>query len=622
MSQNKQIVNVTPQQLEILSRRIITSKEKLDQFLRVFLGVYLASTPIDEGNTSPLDFVWDIYSTAIGINPDPVYNFIGMAARGSMKSLSAAVVETLLLGHDTRSWFSMAAIKEQAMVVMGYVLNFLQKPFIKDFANKQPLKGLVHGRYGNILKIGSATMEQVNSFHGSILQDEVELTDEAVFNESRGMLTAEKGKLPIAVYISSRKFAFGNIQRLLDQHELERLREGRSSMRVHKWGILETTDKCHLKRSGKLRTQEIYVDEDSLIAISSSNYSFLSRKQKLSYRKFVGHENCLTCGIFSFCLGRLISQKGDNPYLQPIETTKDHFLHDDTIFFRSQRLNRKPSQIGLVYPMYDESIHIKTFSEMYEVCTEEPSDKPVSRDDFVKWILDNGGALFLGVDFGWHVAAAVLVATGPQDKVFVIKEGVYSKLTHKELGQVLKRDFGIYPIERVFPDYESQEGIKQLREIGLPVPIEGHNINKNVSDGVAIVRNLLRIPGSLETNLYFSSDCPNLKEEIRYYRHKVEKKTGDPSDEIEKGNDHCLDCLRYCLIQIFGRIKSKVSFAKKGLKNGDPNYIEFNPMNPARPPTGLELLAYVGKEIRPTTEELDADPASNLKRKSGFTWSF
>lgn len=1071
-----QPVNVSALQLANLAKRHIDSKDKLDQFLRVFFGVYLSSVAIEPGNSSPLDFVWDIYSTALGMNPDPVYSFVGMAARGSQKTLAFSVIETLLLGHDTRSIFSMASIKEQAAIAYAYTQRFLSRPFIKDFAKKPPLKGIVEGVNGNVLKIGSATMDQVNSFHGciygeslvnfnsstttlskiykqtyrpseieshpsfrqftnikysgkqeclkittdigneiiltpdhnsvafgeqgfykksakdfvvgdylflkinggfpasrdrfsriyskqkctnenllsvsnyddlcylmgiilgdgfvdgeefylgtgyecdlsqvleilkrvtgyagnefsleqknsnsqiirsysqqvlndfksldlnfktsiekdvpdwimsspkesfyhfisgyfdsdgssqirknrdndsplvlfyscsekllqkiqfllfrgghvgtiyhskkeggydayqlsfssesaislakeiikhtklnkdqekyksllrisksrmvfpqeekideklvwdlfkkirayhhglvkskmaepifekdgqvtgknsvfrnhgeigfqrikdqlaqyweasecsewktlyelthsnsypvkvksveklegahdvydvqvedgriwapngikqfnSVFQDEIELTDEIVFKESRGMLTAERGKMPLSVYISSRKFAFGNLQRILDAAEIESMRVGRPSVKIHKWGILEATDKCLPDRSGNLNTTPLYVDEDNLIAIEEGDYLIKNPKQQSSYKRFMGHDNCFKCGIFSFCLGRLVNQKDDNPYLQPIETAKDNFLHDDVVFFKSQRLNRKPSQMGLVYPMFDETIHMKDFNAMYEILTGKPAGQFISRDKFISTLLDHGGGLFLGVDFGWHVAAVVMLAAGPDDKVYIVADKAYNKQTHQELATALKKDFGKYPIERVFPDYESQEAIKQLRQCGFPVPDEGENVNKDREEGAAVVRNLLRIPGTLETNLYVASDLISLRDEFRFYRHKIDKKTGEPTDEIEKGNDHRLDALRYVIISIFGRTKTRVSFGKATEDKRD-KFIPFSYEKPLRPPTGMEMMNLAGTEYRPTYDEMTADPASNLKKRSGFTWSF
>ena len=47
------------------------TREELDSYLRFYFGVYLASKPIEDGNSSPLDFAWDIISSMMGYKKNP-----------------------------------------------------------------------------------------------------------------------------------------------------------------------------------------------------------------------------------------------------------------------------------------------------------------------------------------------------------------------------------------------------------------------------------------------------------------------------------------------------------------------------------------------------------------------
>jgi len=46
----------------------LTNKNQLDNYLKHFYGVHLAGVPIEEGNSTPLDFVWSIYNVAMNGN--------------------------------------------------------------------------------------------------------------------------------------------------------------------------------------------------------------------------------------------------------------------------------------------------------------------------------------------------------------------------------------------------------------------------------------------------------------------------------------------------------------------------------------------------------------------------
>ena len=166
------------------------TKEDLDIYLRLYYGFHLASVPIDSGNSSPLDFVWHLYSVAMGIKENVTiedYNILGMSARNSQKSLSCAAFELLAITFDKdRNYFHMASIYEQSRVTYGYVQSVLERNIMKGVTQKSIMRETI-SRHKRILKIGTGTIKNVNSFHGSVIADEVDLTDRKVFVESKGL---------------------------------------------------------------------------------------------------------------------------------------------------------------------------------------------------------------------------------------------------------------------------------------------------------------------------------------------------------------------------------------------------------------------------------------------------
>jgi len=156
------------------------TKDELEKYLRVFYGIYLASKPIEEGNSCSLDFVWDVYSTALGISDNKCFNFLGLAARGSQKTLAVATLETLLIQHDDRNLIHMASIYNQAHVCYDHFKKIVNKPLMKGVTSDPTMRETVSAKNGNKIKITTATMDAVNSFHGSLFRDELDLTPKKI----------------------------------------------------------------------------------------------------------------------------------------------------------------------------------------------------------------------------------------------------------------------------------------------------------------------------------------------------------------------------------------------------------------------------------------------------------
>ena len=136
---------------------------------------------------------------------------------------------------------------------------------------------------------------------------------------------------------------------------------------------MEITQHCPSERSGPLN-KIFYVDEEMLVAVKPEQYEKLSEIAQKDFVSYSEYEKCYECGIFSFCLGRLKNQNKNNPYLQSIDDVRRLFFTDDTEFFKSQRLNKKPSKSGLVYPDIDSDIHFVTYERIYEIFMGEEYD--------------------------------------------------------------------------------------------------------------------------------------------------------------------------------------------------------------------------------------------------------
>jgi len=620
------------------------SKEELDEWLRTVLGVYLANTPLEEGNSSPMDFLWDCYSSALhgmkfsktrykkdgteervektlDLTDDPNYDQVGIAARGSQKSLTCGALEYLMLLHDPyRDLFHMASIRQQAKVTYRYLRSFIYKPYLKDTVNKT-VASETEGVHDNILQLGTGTMDSVNSFHGSVIQDELDLTDRAVFKEASGMLSPTKdGRMALNMAISSRKFAFGNIQTLIDKKD-------EMGIRIHKWGILENTKHCPEERSGTKKV-DIWVDVEGLSHISCEEHKELEEGDiKDRFEKFKGFEKCVDCPIFSFCQTRLKKQSKDNPYLVPVEMTIKYFQREDPEFFKAQRLNRKPSRKGLVYPQYTEGIHVCNYSRMWEILHGEPlmdaNGKAVTVTK--KMFVDKCRKLDLerniAVDFGFNNGHMLLIFVDGKDHVYIVDEITTEQKSSAEMAKLADEAWGPLGIDEVYPDSADPGGMKEFEKLGYAVSHKVEKTNAATIAGFGTVRRFLKIPGTLDTNISVSYECVMFREQMALYHYKIDPKTDEPMDVVEKKNDHGPDAFRYFLHTRFGGSETTII-----VDRGTPTRSDLKHLQTV--PTPAEVAAYTGLPIADNRELMKKrikkknDDDDGNKGGGGFNFSF
>lgn len=436
-----------------------------------------------------------------------------------------------------------------------------------------------------------------NSFHGSVIQDEVDLTDKKVWIESKGMLSAQEGKSPLNVAISSRKYAFGNVQELLNKKQMD----ASLPVKIYKWGQLEVTQRCSDDRSGPF-TEELYVNSDDLVALRKEEYETLTEDAKSKYVLYPAYQNCMQCGIFSFCMGKLKRQVTDNPHLQSIDDVRRNFFTDDVEFFKSQRLNRKPSTSGLVYGMVDPEIHFVSYETMFEKLTGDkyPITAEIDFNKMVSILNKYNCRAFVGVDFGYNTAAATLAYVDGKDKVYVIDELRLENKSDSEFALAVFNRWGHLGIQRVFPDVASPGGIKEFKKYFnvCDSSIEPYStISKDVEWGVGIVRKLLRTPGTAkDTTIFIHNQCVETCAEIVVYRHKIDPESDSPTDRIHKKDDHFMDSLRYDIVGIFGIVIPRYAYVDYAEVRAAAKEAQSpDKLPPAKMMTIEELADFVGR---------------------------
>lgn len=601
---------------EIIAHKF-QNKVQLDNFLRCVFGVYLASRPIDDGNSSPLDFVWDIYSSAVEIAEKPTYNFVAMAGRGTQKSLSGGVIETLMLLIDpVRDWFHCAAIMDQSERTYNYVQSFFSKPFLSSVVDGEPKMKETKTIHGTRLQIGTGTIKSVSGFHGSVVLDEYDLMDKIVTKMAKGMLSAQKGHRPFEIYLSSRYFNSGNVESLMASHKTSNV-----DTKIHKWGVLEMTERCPDSWSGKKKVN-IWVNEDDLIAYNEDDYKRLDSIKKNDFNELEGFENCVACGIFSFCKGNLKKQqtREENPYLEPLAETISKFKNNDTETFKSQRLNRKPSSRNLMY-QWDEDIHVLTIVEAVELITGEPClNKEADLEYLISLCISKNLEFNYGADPGYTESAAGLYVIDDLERTLMLDEITVNGYSEGEFALAIWKRWGHLPLQNGFPDQiptfmkDLKADVAETGKGSLPVSNKVDKSSGSVDSGIATVRRILRVPGTKRTQFHCLSHCAMFRYQMANYKRKMDPKTDQPTDHVIKKEDHHPDQFRYFAHTRLGKQKSKVTMAA-----AQPIQQSFKPNSSVRAPTAEELAQTVG--VSGFKHNTDIVEDGLPKKKSRITYS-
>lgn len=142
---------------EELKRRAVfvpcQTKEDLSRWIRVYLGLHIPDCIVSgESNSSPMDMIWEIYDICKRgetLELEQFNRMMAYASRDSFKTLSAAIIEVLMLVHLDRPVVHLAAILQQSKKAQEYVKDFFRKPYLNDFVEKQNEREIEYVRYYN-----------------------------------------------------------------------------------------------------------------------------------------------------------------------------------------------------------------------------------------------------------------------------------------------------------------------------------------------------------------------------------------------------------------------------------------------------------------------------------------
>lgn len=225
----------------------------------------------------------------------------------------------------------------------------------------------------------------------------------------------------------------------------------------------------------------------------------------------------------------------ENPYVYPdgfddAEVQSQLRTPNDAWFWQELGADFR-SVVGLVYPEWDEEIHVKkhTFNPAWEN--------------------------YHGYDFGYTNPYVCLdIQVSPSEDIYVWREyyeagNSRSKNAHNVQARPnpegYRRDGG-------FGDSADPDAIQEL--CAAAGPTIGFDTAKDWMRGVQEVKEFLRTKEG-HSRLFVDPSCVNTISEFNGYRIKPPTKRGDPGanlkEEADKRLDHCMDALRYFVMHKF-----------------------------------------------------------------------
>lgn len=602
------MTDAIPSEEEILRRALFVpcyTKQDLHRWICIYFGLNMPDTIVDpESNTSPMELIWEIYSKAMANDDANFSRVMAYASRDSFKTLGAAIIEALMVLHLDRDVAHMAAIKEQAKKAQSYVKKFFRLPFLRDYvisANTEKteitwyhnettgdvltrdqydelsapeqMRYVEHARY---IKIVIATMAGSNSEHVPFfVVDEVDVIpkqNQAAYEEAKSIPAVYQGKEPITLLTSTRKFAFGNVQRELDSAD-------RTGLIVRHWNIIDVTERCppsrHLPEKPRI---PIWYSREDFSSITQEAYDKLGAEKQNEYALDEGYAGCLSkCKLFAMCRGNLATKQKDypkdkkgkyvdrpEPLVKTLNFTTNKFRELNIDMAQAQLMCWKASQEGLIFPTLDKQKHLITPARVAELITGEAHPEHFAFDQLFNLIAQRDGRWVVGIDYGYTHNFAVTLLYIDGYRGFIFGNWSEPELDPAEKIDLLERT--VKPLApAVYADTEAPDMNKFLKKHGYRVK-EWTKGPGSVMGGIETVRYKLTPGISGPPQLYFIDGAPGVNvlfDQLKKYHWVIGadgRPTKEPDEIIERLDgmiitDDSIDSFRYAVMNSFGSYK-------------------------------------------------------------------
>ena len=480
-----------------------TARDDVWLYVQRNLGVRLPHKAFTPGHSTPLDFVADALAR-------PGADLAVWANRSGMKTLSSSIVAAMEFAFSPGELRArvLSGSEDQARHLYAYWAQWCDM-LLADRVVQGPGRLLTRLDNGD-LEILAASQKRVRGAKVQrLFRDEIDEIDPDVYGASVGMLVSRPGRPARTIDTSTWHYAGGPMSRLVAG-------AARRGVRLHKWNIWETIERCPLER----------------------------------------HQNgrgCDTCRLAGPCVEKARLHHGQPDRRLGIAAEACGSLAvDDAIKQLCQWSRRqwqaeaecqRPSLEGLVYPAFDRGVHVEQGLTL--------------RPNLPTW---------RAVDWGFNEFACLWIQMDTRGGVHVVDEYCSRHATTADNARgVLGRHHGkSLRVEATYCDpagasRNDQTGysdVQVFESMGIPCVYNTSPRAREVRNGINLVRSLLR-PGAGPPRLKVAAGCTRLIEAFESYRSR--QVNGQFIDEPVKPQacDHVMDALRYFAVNRCSRPASE-----------------------------------------------------------------
>lgn len=592
------------------------TKQELKDWIYIFLGLDLPDSHLDgeDSNASPMEAVWYSYEVYKNNQGDTFPGSIWLSSRDGAKTLSASILAVILMVFFDATICWLASIEPQSKIALNNIQSFIAKmtPYL-NYAGKQVesnnarnLEIISQNGERSLINILVATMASVNGRHvNCVFCDETDLLrDPRVLDEVQAVASLIKNQFPIKLYFSTRKFAFGNMENLLQNRES-------LGLKLLKWDILDVTEYCpperHLPHEPRI---EAYIHpEPPLRSLTPEEFENLSDVEKKQYIKIDAFAGCKGCKLLSQCKTRLAKRNPNNKGLlwKKIDHTINMFRSMSPDMATAQLLCKKPSQSGLVYPRFDETANTLTLNQAYYNFTGEEKHN-VTLEELVLIMQTNDIEFYVGGDWGSTACQAFVVsAVMPGGEWWVFDSYAIPGLEFDDVLRLGMKIRDTYKPSRWFMDTNQPMFIKAFNKNGMRCV----DFDKDVMGGIECVRSqIINSAGVRKLKVLKHERTEIVLEGLRKH-HFILDSLGKPTDKPDDGkawSDVC-DSLRYLAQNLFGTKGNKLVIA-----NDTAQAAKAALSNP-----GEQLRQEIQTRVNTIPELSDQNDTPNPKKK-GLVW--
>jgi hypothetical protein len=554
----------------------LNGPEELRNWMHIFLDIKFPMGTVYPGSThGPVDAMWRIYELMKTGNSRDVPQVCMLASRDSYKTLSAAAIEVLCMLHFEISVAHGAAIKSQSEKAIQYVNSFFRKlsPYLeangwrKLSDSKAKIEWLTDKGDAIYLRIVVATVAGMNSEHVPMLfMDEIDVVqDPRALEEAKMIPCVYKGYFPLTVYLSTRKYAGGLMEKTLKDTE-------RSGGEILRWNIIDVTERIPESeaKKGEEKVTRYVGRELPLRNLSPEEFEELNEESRHKYEAVEVYPGIADHPMLSVMKNALVDrpQEDVGDLYKPIYAVHNNFKQTSPEMGEAQLLCNKPSSSGLVYPRFDIVDNAIGIDEAWEYLSGEKVEGKTLTEliDF----MHNLGIEFYGAaDWGNTDETALGVfAKIAGGKSWLVEIISAPDMEIPEIVEKVKELTEIFKVKRWFCDSNYPAYIKMLRKTNTSIGrIPAIGVKKGVEsvvDGITAVQSkIVDANNNRHFKVLKTRNNERVFDAFETYKWKLDGK-GNPIDgKPEHGKDgtaDIMDMIRYFFYSMFGR-GSKVLFS-------------------------------------------------------------